>query len=84
MEDDAGSSFKALVVGTGFGCRIQVPALRLSAYTQLCKHLSAMIKGGLPPGPVSPATFEDGVRSMHVLEAVRESARRGGELIEVM
>ena len=46
MEDDEGSSFKALVVGTGFGCRIQV-------------------------------------RSMQVLEAVRESARQGGELIEV-
>jgi hypothetical protein len=32
MEDDEGSSFKALVVGTGFGCRIQVPALRASGF----------------------------------------------------
>jgi predicted dehydrogenase len=62
----------------------RLTSLELSAYTQLCKHLSAMIKGYLPPGPVSPATFEDGVRSMLVLEAVRESARQGGELIEVL
>lgn len=28
MTDKAGSALRALVVGTGFGCRIQVPALR--------------------------------------------------------
>jgi predicted dehydrogenase len=61
----------------------RLTSLELSPYTQLCKHLRAKIEANPPPGPVSPATFEDGVRSMNVLEAVRESARRGGMLIDV-
>jgi len=62
----------------------RLTSLELSPYTQLCKHLRAMIEGNHPPGPVCPATFEDGVRSMNVLEAVRESARLDGALIDVM
>jgi predicted dehydrogenase len=62
----------------------RLTSLELSPYTQLCSHLRAMIEGNPPPGPVSPATFEDGVRSMNVLEAARESARQGGALIDVM
>ena len=62
----------------------RLTSLELSPYTQLCKHLRAMIEGNHPPSPVCPATFEDGVRSINVLEAVRESARQGGAIIDAM
>lgn len=62
----------------------RLTSLELSPYTQLCKHLRALIEGSHPPGPVCPATFDDGVRSMNVLEAVRRSARQNGASIDLI
>lgn len=57
--------------------------LELAPYAQLCRTLRAAILGEPAPGPVVPATFADGVACMQVLDAIRASARRGGELAVV-
>jgi predicted dehydrogenase len=57
--------------------------LELGPYTRLCETLRARIDGRPDPTPVTPATFVDGVASMRVLDAIRASAARDGELVRL-
>jgi len=57
--------------------------LELGPYTRLCETLRARIDGRPDPTPVAAATFADGVASMRVLDAIRASAARDGELVRV-
>jgi predicted dehydrogenase len=50
--------------------------LDLGAYTRLAEHFLARIEGTNPPPGPQPATFEDGVADMAVLDAMRHSAER--------
>jgi predicted dehydrogenase len=55
----------------------------LGPYTRLCEALRAGVDGREQTGPVAPPTFADGVAAMEVLDAIRASAARGGELVQV-
>lgn len=57
--------------------------VEIAPYTELCKSVRAAILGEPAPSPVPLATFADGVANMQVLDAIRESARRGGALVKV-
>ena len=57
--------------------------LELGPYTRLCETLRARIEGRPDPTPVAGSTFADGVASMRVLDAVRASAARDGELVRL-
>jgi predicted dehydrogenase len=57
--------------------------LELGPYTRLCETLRARIDGRPDPTPVVAATFADGLASMRVLDAIRESAARDGELVRL-
>ncbi len=50
----------------------------LAPYTKLYESFRADICGEPAPNPVRPATFADGVSMQTVLDAIRESSRRGG------
>jgi predicted dehydrogenase len=52
-------------------------------YTRLCEHFRARIERTAPPAGPEPATFADGVANMAVLDAIRASATRGSEWIDV-
>jgi predicted dehydrogenase len=55
----------------------------IGPYTKLAESFRTLIEGGtLPPDPV-PATFDDGVETMAVFDAVRRSAAQGGAWIEL-
>jgi predicted dehydrogenase len=57
--------------------------LELGPYTRLCEVLRAGVDGR-PCEPAVPVpTFADGLACMQVLDAVRASAGRGGELVRV-
>jgi hypothetical protein len=58
-------------------------AVEIAPYTELGKSIRAAILGEAAPSPVPMASFADGVANMQVLDAIRESARRGGELVKV-
>jgi predicted dehydrogenase len=49
----------------------------LGPFTRLAEHFRARIEGFPPPPGPAPATFEDGVADMAVLDAVRRSAAEG-------
>jgi predicted dehydrogenase len=51
--------------------------LDLGPFTRLAEHFRARIEGVAPPAGPHPATFEDGVADMTVLDAVRRSATEG-------
>ena len=55
----------------------------IAPYTQLCRSLRAAIEDEPPASPVRPATFEDGVANMAVIDAIRMSAKNGGRLEQV-
>ena len=88
---------RVLVVGTGFGCRIQVPALCGAGFevvglvgTKSSRTAERADEVPVPqdlllppPPPVRAANFDDGVANMQVLDAIRESAREGGRLVKV-
>lgn len=57
--------------------------VELASYTVLCRTWRANIEGELPPSPVAPATFPDGVAAMKVMDAIRASAAQGGEALDV-
>ena len=57
--------------------------LELGPYMRLTQALRALIEGRDPQTPIAPATFRDGVAAMQVLDAIRLSAARGGELVQV-
>lgn len=50
-------------------------------YTRLCEVLMAGVMGQPLPDRVAPPGFGDGLRCMQVMEAIRQSAARGGERI---
>ena len=55
--------------------------LELGPYTRLAEVLRAGVEGADLPTTVPVPTFADGLACMRVLDAVRESARRGGDLV---
>jgi len=57
--------------------------LELGPYTRLCESIHARIEGRVPPSPVPFATFADGVVNMEVLDAIRASSAKGGELVRL-
>lgn len=56
-------------------------SIELEPYAALCAAMRAAIEGKPSPGPVSPATFADGVACMKVIDAIRHSAAEGGALV---
>ncbi len=57
--------------------RMIAHGLDLPPYTRLAEHFRARIRGEAPPPGPAPATFEDGVAGMEVLDAIRRSVRTG-------
>lgn len=57
--------------------------VEIAPYTQLCRVMKAAILGQPSPSPVPGATFADGLANMLVMDAIRQSAEAGGELIRV-
>jgi hypothetical protein len=58
-------------------------AVEIAPYTELCRSILAKVEGRTPLSSVPVATFADGVANMRVMDAIRESARNGGQLISV-
>jgi len=58
-------------------------AVELPAYTVLCQSLKAAIEGRSAKSPIVPATFADGVAAMEVMDAIRASAREGGNMVRI-
>jgi len=57
--------------------------VELAPYTALCETLKSMILGETPASPLPPASFEDGVACMEIMDAIRASAANGGRLVDV-
>jgi predicted dehydrogenase len=57
--------------------------VEIAPYTELCKSVRAAILGAPASSPVPLASFADGVANMQVMDAIRESARRGGTVVKV-
>jgi len=57
--------------------------LELGPYTRLCEVLRAGVEGRPCESAVPVPTFADGLACMYVLDAIRASAERGGELVRV-
>ena len=57
--------------------------LELGPYTRLCEALRAGVEGRPMPGAVPLPTFADGVACMRVLDAIRTSAGKDGEVVTV-
>jgi predicted dehydrogenase len=57
--------------------------LELGPYTRLCEALHAGVKELEPPSAVPVPTFADGLANMAVLDAIRASARAGGQIVAV-
>lgn len=59
--------------------------LELGPYTRLAGAFLAAIEGRPPrPGEPRPATLDDGVACMATIDAIRESASRGGATVPVL
>jgi predicted dehydrogenase len=58
-------------------------SIELAPYMLLCQAFRAAIAGGPAPSPVVPANFADGVASMAVLDAIRESAETHGSVVNI-
>ena len=62
----------------------QRPAgVELGAFTRLCEVLRTAMDGKTPTTAVPIPTFADGVACMKVLDAIRESAAKGGALVRL-
>jgi hypothetical protein len=59
------------------------PGIELGAFTRLCEVLRAAMDGRELPTAVPIPTFVDGVACMEVLDAIRKSAARQGELVKL-
>jgi predicted dehydrogenase len=57
--------------------------LELGPYTRLCEVLHAATTGGVAAGSVPIPTFADGLASMRVLDAIRDSARAAGATVAI-
>jgi predicted dehydrogenase len=63
--------------------RHRFTGIELGAFTRLCEALRARMDGKPSSTVVPLPTFADGVACMEVLDAIRKSAARGGELVKV-
>jgi predicted dehydrogenase len=63
--------------------RQRFSVLELGPYTRLCEVLRAAMDGGPAVSAVPVPTFADGVASMEVLDAIRESAANRGALVRL-
>jgi predicted dehydrogenase len=63
--------------------RQRPPGVELLAFTRLCEVLRAAMDGRAPATAVPVPTFADGVACMEVLDAIRTSAAKGGELVRL-
>ncbi len=59
------------------------PGVELGAFTRLCEVMRAAMEGKVPATAVPIPTFVDGVAGMEVLDAIRKSASKGGELVRL-
>ena len=50
---------------------------------ELQELVKAAIEGKPAASPVAPATFADGIAAMEVMDAIRASAKAGGEMVRV-
>jgi predicted dehydrogenase len=57
--------------------------VEIAPFTELCKTFRALIERRAPTSPVPPATFAEGLANMRVLDAIRTSARKAGELVSM-
>jgi predicted dehydrogenase len=57
--------------------------IELSAFTRLFEVLRVAMEGGKPSAAVPIPTFADGVACMEVLDAIRVSAAKDGELVKL-
>ena len=57
--------------------------IELAPFTRLCEVLGDLVDGRPPRHPTPPATFDDGLAGMLVLDAVRASATAGGARVRV-
>jgi predicted dehydrogenase len=57
--------------------------VELGPYAALCRAFRAAIEGVPPPSTVAMPTFEDGVSTMGVLDAILASAQAGGTLMQL-
>ncbi len=57
-----------------------IASLELAPYTRLCGAFRSAILGEEPATDVVPATFEDGVAEVAVMDAVQRSAADGGSM----
>ncbi|MDR2857551.1 MAG: Gfo/Idh/MocA family oxidoreductase [Novosphingobium sp.] len=55
----------------------------IGPFTRFCEALRAAIDGRAIASPVPVPTFRDGLASMQILDAMRESSARGGALTKV-
>lgn len=58
-------------------------SVELPPAMRLCETWRDLIEGRQPAGHLRPATFADGLACMQVIDAVRESAARGGARVTV-
>ncbi|MFA7585002.1 MAG: Gfo/Idh/MocA family oxidoreductase [Novosphingobium sp.] len=58
----------------------RLPHFELGPFTRLAQMLRAAIIGGTPPSNIAAATFADGLATMKIMDAMRQSARDGGAL----
>lgn len=56
----------------------------IGPFTRLCEALRAAIEGRAIGDAVSAPTFRDGLATIRVMEAIRASARLGGDLISLV
>ncbi len=56
----------------------------IGPFTRLCEALHDAIKGRTRKNEVSAPTFHDGLATMRVMDAIRTSARQGGQLISLV
>jgi predicted dehydrogenase len=55
----------------------------IGPFTRLCEALRDQIAGKASPSPVAPPTFRDGLASMQVMDAIRQSAAARGALMQL-
>lgn len=63
--------------------RHRFTGIELGAFTRLCEVLRAAMDGKAPATTVPVPTFADGVAGMEVIDAIRKSAAKDGELVKL-
>lgn len=55
----------------------------IGPFTRLCETMRNAMEGRATSSSISPPTFRDGLASMRIMDAMRASAARGGELVHL-